>query len=68
MNCHGTNCNLKDTCRRFTHPVAGDPFYALSPVWNEGNECNFHLKSETAEERLEAFNEERRERFKQQLS
>ena len=66
MNCNGTGCPLRDTCRRFTNPVKGESFYKVPPFWS--NECDFHAKDETAEERIEARNEELRERFKNQLS
>lgn len=66
MNCRGDNCSLRDTCKRYTHQIKGEPFYALSPVWGNPQECAFLLKDETVEERLDADNEARRERFREQ--
>ena len=64
MNCHGENCPIKGTCKRFTHKVPGNEYYSVTHYYANG--CNFHLRDETHEEYLEARNEALREAFKEQ--
>ncbi len=62
INCSNADCPIKENCRRWLDKGGVRKKFV---VWN--GECNMFYRDETAEERLEAEIEEKREMLKTML-